>query len=374
MARSKKLRVGVVGLGMGKNHAWAAAEVRNTELTAIAEPDDDRYAQFLALGAERRGPEIAARTEQAARFSDYKDMVKSGAVDAVCIALPTDLHYDSTQFCLRHGMHVLCEKPPTTNAAQMVRIARQADQRGLAYAYVRQQRFDTKKLACRDLALKGKLGRVYHAESHWLRSRGIPFRGGWGVNKDAGGGVLLDLGVHKVDDAWFCMGNPAPEVAFGGLHCGFDYLAKGKGLSMPYNADDLSLGLIRFADGATLSLSTSFAMNRVKPEQMEDGVVGRSEWQDLIILGTKAGVDVGRGKLIADHRDGVKVGALPMTRRVANMKTGFHGLVHDFAKAALSGGEPMNSARQAVQLMYMLEAIRKSSETGKAVSIKPVKL
>lgn len=374
MPRARTLRVGVVGLGMGRNHAWAAVQVPHTKLTAIAEPDEQRYYQFIDSSASRGETGLAEGTEQAERFADYQSMVESGAVDAVCIALPTDMHYDATQFCLKKGMHVMCEKPPTTKAAQMVRIARNAYERGLAYAYVRQQRFDTKKMACRDLARKGKLGRVYHAESHWMRTRNIPFRGGWGVNKDAGGGVLLDLGVHKVDDAWFCMGNPIPEVAFGGLHCGFDYLGKGKGLSMPYNADDLSVGMIRFADGATLSLSTSFAMNRVHPDQTVDGVVPGSEWQDLHVLGTKAGVDVYRGKLIADHRDGVQVSDLPMTKRVATMKIGFEGLVADFARAALTGGEPMNSARQAVQLMYMLEALRKSSETGKTVPIRQVKL
>ncbi len=370
MPGAKTLRVGVVGLGMGKNHAWAAVQVPQTTLTAIAEPQEERYHQFIETSAKKGETKVAEGASRAERFDDYQTMVESGAVDAVCIALPTDMHYHATQFCLRKGMHVMCEKPPTTRAVEMLRIARNAYERGLAYAYVRQQRFDPKKMACRELAQKGKLGRVYHAESHWMRSRGIPFRGGWGVNKNAGGGVLLDLGVHKVDDAWFCMGNPAPVVAFGGMHCGFDYLAKGQKLSMAYDADDLTVGMIRFADGATLSLSTSFAMNRVHADHLQDGVVPRSEWQDLHVLGTKAGVDVYRGKLIADHPDGVEVKDLPMTKRVARMKVGFQGLVADFAKSALKGTEPMNSARQAVQLMYMLEALRKSSETGKTVRVK----
>ncbi|WP_455381035.1 outer membrane protein assembly factor BamB family protein, partial [Acidihalobacter prosperus] len=73
-------------------------------------------------------------------------------------------------------------------------------------------------------------GKIYHAESTWYRSGNIPFRQGWGVNKNHGGGVLLDLGVHVIDDGWFLMGCPRPVEVFAAMHCSFAALGKGQKL------------------------------------------------------------------------------------------------------------------------------------------------
>ena len=373
MPRISPVRFAIVGLGMGRNHANAALAAPGTELVAIAEPNQERFDGGLAQMSKGANKATKQALSRVVRFDDYKDMIRSGICEAVSLALPTDMHFAATKFCLSQGVHVICEKPPTTNEAQMRKIARQVEDTGLSYAFVRQQRFDPAKFQVRDMALKGKLGTIYHAESHWLRSRNVPFRGGWGVNKDTGGCVLLDLGIHKIDDAWFCMGNPQPTVAFAGMHCQFDYLSKGKGLSMPYNADDFMCGMIRFDDDATLSLSTSFAGNRVAPKDKNvDGVIGNSEWQDLHIHGSKAGVDVMGRRLIKHHKGGVLASDLPISKTLAKMHTGFVGLFSDMALSIRNGTTPLNSATQALQLMGMLQALKKSAETGRSVAIKPV--
>jgi predicted dehydrogenase len=370
---SAPLRFGVVGLGMGKAHAKALLGLPGIELTAIAEPRAERFEQ-LRQEVVNRHPERSSKLDAITRYDSYQEMIKAGAVDAVSLALPTDIHFEATAWCLKRDIHVVCEKPPTTDGGQMKKLWKLAQQRGLAYAFVRQQRFQPKVFAARELATKGKLGVISHAESHWLRSRGIPWREGWGVNKDAGGGVLLDLGIHKVDDAWLCMGNPDPESVFCGMHCAFSHLAdKRTDLTMDYNADDATIGMIRFAGGATLSMSVSFAMNRVKAvDYDQDGVVERSEWQELAVYGNKAGVDVSRAKLVKNHAKGVTVGDLPIPKRLENMRTGFEGLFADFAKAVRDERPPLNDARQALQLMRMLDALKKSAETGRSVSLPPL--
>ena len=56
---------------------------------------------------------------------------------------------------------------------------------------------------------EGNLGRIYHAKATWMRRNGIPGMGGWFTSKEmAGGGPLIDLGVHMVDMALFLMGEP----------------------------------------------------------------------------------------------------------------------------------------------------------------------
>jgi|GEM_PF-4067923 len=106
--------------------------------------------------------------------------------------------------------------------AKLPKLARDlARDKALTYMFCRQQRFDPAKFATRDLAAKGRLGPVYHAESKWMRTRGIPWRGSWGVNDTRGGGVLLDLGIHQLDDAWFTMGCPRPVDVSAAMHALF---------------------------------------------------------------------------------------------------------------------------------------------------------
>lgn len=371
---SAPIRIGVIGLGMGKTHAQACLDLPGVELAAIAEPNAARRDEFATRIAERLGAKAGAAVRKIPLYDDYRDMVRKAGLDGVVIALPTDLHFPATAFSLKQGVAVLCEKPPTCNGAEMVKLAKLARDRGLTYMFCRQQRFDPAKFAVRELIAKDKLGAVYHAESKWMRTRWIPWRGGWGVNQDRGGGVLLDLGIHQLDDAWFTMGCPRPVDVSAAMHCAFSHLAKGrKDLSLPYNADDNTVALVRFANGATLSMMVTFAANTVdQPRLGTDGEISeRVHWVELSVLGSKAGVDVQRQRLIGDRgADAVHVGPLPIPARIARMKTGINGQMADFTTAIRTGRDPLNTAEQAAQLMQMLDAIRRSATTGRSVTIK----
>jgi predicted dehydrogenase len=213
---------------------------------------------------------------------------------------------------------------------------------------------------------------VYHAETKWIRSRGIPFRGGWGVNKDAGGGVLLDLGVHQVDDAWFVMGCPRPAAAFAGMHCAFSHLAP-ENLSMPYNADDATAGLIRFENGATLSFTVTFALHTAGPAGVVPASQGKKvDWLVLRVYGERAGVDVLKGKLVESQLNAVDVQDLPRSPDSPHPDDSFAAQTHEFVRAIHAGDDSMNTAEQAVMLMQMLDAVRESAHTGRSVEIAPV--
>jgi predicted dehydrogenase len=368
---NQPLRIGVVGLGMGIHHAMACLDRPEVELVAIAEPQVARLDRLYELSEKRLGTAALTQAKALTRYDDYQTMVREARLDAITLALPTAIHYEASLWCLRQGLHVLCEKPPTTTAAEMQEIVATAEERGLAFAYVRQQRFEPHKFAARELAVRGDLGTLSHAESHWLRSRNIPWRQGWGVNKSQGGGVLLDLGIHTIDDAWFVMGNPRPVSAYAVMHTDFQFLAeKRDDMRFPYDADDLTVGIIRFENGASLTTSMSFAGNRVSPQDVgTDGVVESSEWQELGVYGSQAGVDVQKKRLVEHHDAGVTVSDLSIPAHLADMPTGFSGLVADFAQAILEQRQPLNCAVQAWQLMQMLDALRESAETGVSVTI-----
>jgi predicted dehydrogenase len=265
---------------------------------------------------------------------------------------------------------VLCEKPPTVDAAEMQTVAEAAADGGLTYMFARQMRFGPHLREARELVLEGALGEVYHAESRWMRGRNIPFRGGWGVNKDHGGGVLLDLGVHQIDDAWFAMGCPQPVSVFAAMHSGMSHLAPDD-LSMPYNADDATVGLIRFANGATLNFTVTFALNIDWHEGYFDlnKARGRPNWRELRVYGDQAGLDVSKAKIVEGDVTGISARSYQPREAFTQHSNVFVAQMSEFARAIREGDEPLSSASQAVALMQMLDAVKRSAETGTSVEI-----
>jgi predicted dehydrogenase len=356
---------------MGINHGMACLRTKGLKLAAIAEKDKARLEQFYRQTEKEISPEAARTVRALPVFGDYKDMIVHADIGAVLNALPTPLHASSSLFALRRGKHVLCEKPPTTTVAEMSRVARAARAQKLTFMFVRQKRYAKINQTARRLVLQGKLGEVYHADAKWIRSCGIPFRGGWGVNKKAGGGALLDLGFHKLDDAWYLMGCPRPVTAFAVSHCAFADLGRGKGLAMPYDADDFTIGTVCFANGASICITVSFALNTAGPTHKFLEAKGKTEWQELTLFGTKGGLDVENRKWAVRKGDDV----LPLPLNIPKGLKGPHpflAMYLDFARAIQTGFDSQNTPEQGVMLMQMLEGLKSSAENGRVATIRPL--
>ena len=182
-------------------------------------------------------------------FDDYRQMFGACDLDAVCIGLPTWMHAPVSQEAVQLGLHVLCEKPPSNDATELMPVTQLAETKGLVYMFVRQSRFTSQLMEGRRLVQAGELGDVYYAETRWIRTRWCSARG-WRHDKAKGGGVLLDLGIHAIDNVWFMMGCPRPTEVMAGLYCTFSDLAPPE---QTYTADDAACGFVRFENGCTLA-------------------------------------------------------------------------------------------------------------------------
>ena len=194
-----------------------------------------------------------------------------------------------------------------------------------------------------------------------MRSRGIPSGlGGWFTDKKrSGGGALIDIGIHALDSAWYLMGTPRPVSVTAAVFQNFKHLVK----TPTFDVEDAAFAFIRFENGAVVQLKTSWAGN-LTDEIPEGSVFGR-ELNNCTIYGTKATVRLRPLMLFRDQNG--KLVDQPL--RPPDNADSFELQMQNFVDAVAGRAAPTNSARQAVYLMEMLDAIYLSSSTGHEVPI-----
>ncbi len=257
MQQTKPLRVGIVGLGWaGETHLKAYLQQPNVEVVAVADPADLRRGQ------------IATTYEIPHQYADYHDLVAREDIDAVSVATPNHLHAPVAIAALDAGKHVLSEKPLARSAAEaelMVRAATNAG-RVLQVAFNHRQRGDVQVL--KTYIELGAMGRIYHAKASWMRRAGIPGMGGWFTNREqAGGGPLIDLGVHVLDMALYLLGEPDVIAVSAATYAELGPRGRGgrgdkKSLigEGGYEVEDLATAFVRLGDGVTLLIEASWAV------------------------------------------------------------------------------------------------------------------
>jgi scyllo-inositol 2-dehydrogenase (NADP+) len=178
---------------------------------APAENPQEPYARLTAIGTSQPARALADYP-QAQAVPDLDALIALDKIDCVVIATPNDTHFEMAAKVLEAGKHVVVDKPVTLSAADAVTLARLARERGLVFAPFHNRRWDGDFLTVRALLASEELGRVAHFESHFDRFRPqVPQR--WREEASRGGGLLLDLGPHLIDQALVLFGPPETVYA-----------------------------------------------------------------------------------------------------------------------------------------------------------------
>lgn len=192
------LRVGLVGAGWIMDyHARAVIEHPGAELVAASSWREPSLAKL----AERHGiPRTTTR---------WRDLAADPAVDAAVIGTPNGLHAAQAIAFLEAGKHVLVEKPMARDLAEADAMLRAAARSGARLMVAHCWRFHTDVLALRDRVAAGELGEVVKTRGYGVHAKWGP--SGWFTDPDlAGGGALVDMGVHAIDTTRFVLGDPLP--------------------------------------------------------------------------------------------------------------------------------------------------------------------
>ncbi|MFP8952345.1 Gfo/Idh/MocA family protein [Natrialbaceae archaeon A-arb3/5] len=350
--------IGIVGLGgMGTLHAQYLDEL-GADIVAGADLVERQRDRFEA--------EFGART-----YETHEGLVVDEDVDAIVVATPNRFHEPIAVAALEAGCDVLVEKPLAHTLESAERIAdveATADGNCMVGFH---NRYAASMVLFNDHHMRGRFGDLTHVEANYIRRRGVPGPGSWFTDSDlAGGGALLDIGVHALDLALYTLDFPEITEVSGVTRTSFgtrEEYADPDGFGDNWNAeeetyevDDSVSAFIRTADGQTISLEAAWATNR-------------EESMDFRVRGTEAGAqfDIGETDLDileagtggCDHYADVQLTGDPSL-------TGYKTQDERFLEAVATDTAPTtNTIEEALVVQRVIDAIYRSSETGRAETI-----
>ncbi len=351
-----KIKVAVIGCGCIANGAHIPAYMNNSDV-------EIKY--FCDIIPER-AEEAVAKNGCGIAVTDYHEVLADPEVDAVSVCTPNRAHPVITMDALRAGKHVLCEKPAARTYAEALEMQKVQHETGKVLNIGVVNRFNTAVNEIRKRIAAGELGNVYHIYVSFRAHRSIPGLGGAFTTKEiAGGGALIDWGVHYLDIVMYCTGDPKPVTVSGQAFSvlGVDmknYVYNGmwsentKDLNGTYDVDDSVTGFVR-TEGPTITLNGAWAQNIGIPEAYID------------FLGDKAGIRLNYGGNFTIW--GTKDGQLWQDTPEYESVHMFQEEIDSFVRCVQTGDRNAAHIDQAIITARMMQAIYDSSEQKREITL-----
>ena len=359
----KKVRLGIIGAGnMGSGHIgnYLKGLLPEIEIVAVADRRPDRR----DWARENLGDKVAI-------FNEGSDLIASGLVDAILIAVPHYQHPVLAVDGFKHNLHVMCEKPMAINTAEAQKMIDAAKRTGKKLTIGYQNRFRPDSRYLKQVCEAGDLGEIYYARAQAIRRRAVPT---WGVFLDEekqGGGPLIDIGTHALDLTLWTMNNYEPEMVVGTKYHKLAPHANSANAWGPWDpekftVEDSAFGFVRMKNGATIYLESSWALNTLDVHEAKTILCGDKGGADMMgeggalrINGERFGktyvTEPGLGAGGVAFYDGETVSAADLEAKM--------WIAH-----VLDDNAPLiTKPEQSIVVTKILEAIYTSSATGKPV-------
>ncbi|MBE6673769.1 MAG: Gfo/Idh/MocA family oxidoreductase [Ruminococcaceae bacterium] len=339
------LKFGMIGVGKICQgcHLPAYDKINDVEIVALCDINEERL------------KEVGKKYPNARLYSDYKEMINKEELDAVDICTPNNIHSQAAIYALDKGLHVMCEKPDAVSVSEAEKMKAAAEKSGKTLMVMRNNRYRPSTKFLKQYIAEGKMGKIYAGRCGWIRRRGIPGWGGWFTDKaQAGGGPLIDLGVHIIDLSMYLMGNAKPVTVSGCTYLKFPHTSYSK-----IDVEDLAMGFIRFDNGACLQIEFSWASN-IPGDQMF-----------VELRGTKAGSrmsGIDRKFEIFTEECGVNTYLKPDIDDY-NCPPHHEQNIRHFIDVINGKAEPDFTPEQGLNMVKILEALYKSAELGHEIEL-----
>jgi predicted dehydrogenase len=345
------IKLGVIGFGgMGKWHAKNAPRA-GVEVTAVCDIAEERWKE-----AEAGGYKL---------YKSADALLADPDVNTVVLTVPNYLHREMCLKAAAAGKNVITEKPAAMNVAELDEMEAACNKAGVFFTAHQNRRWDRDMLIVKKAYDEGLLGKLFTIESKLHSGNGYMHE--WHIYKKYGGGMIYDWGVHLIDQILFMM----PGVTITSLYADVKNV-------LHEEVDDYFKIIMKMSNGITVHIELSTYILEYQPRWLAAGDKGTLIVQNFDCVGNIYRT----GKMLEKLPPQITETVAGPTRQFAPMPPG--GIVIeplpeissdwvDFYKnviAVLEGREESKIKISEVRrVLGVMEAVRKSAETGQAIAL-----
>lgn len=193
------IRLGIIGFGyMGHWHLKNAPKVDDVQVVAAYDLDAAKVEEARSVGL--RG------------YDKLEEFLQDDEVNLVLVATPNDVHCALACAAMNAGKNVICEKPVAMSLDEVDRMIAASKENNVLFTVHQNRRWDKDYRIVREIYQSGELGRIYSIQSRLHGARGAMF--GWRAQKEHGGGMIYDWGVHFIDQLLWMLGYDSVKSVF----------------------------------------------------------------------------------------------------------------------------------------------------------------
>ncbi|GII97375.1 Gfo/Idh/MocA family protein [Sinosporangium siamense] len=326
-------RVAITGTGYIADYHARAVATAGGELVAAV----NHRAESLAALAERYGFRR--------QYLDIDALLADGDIDALIVATPNVLHAEQATKALEAGIPVLLEKPMAMTVAESAAIAAAESGPRARVMLAHCLRFDEQVRWVRDLVRDGTLGRPVHTTAYAVHAGFGP--GGWFTDPVlAGGGAMLDLGVHAIDASRFVLGDPQPLRVTARIGTFYRELP----------VDDTAILTIDWDNGTSSSVEAGWW------HPYAPGPSG-----SVHVCGTEAYAQTFPGTLVKTGAEPEAQAGFSAELTETALQQRYDGQMRAFFELVREGAHPSPDAADGITSMQIIEAAYKSAAEGQTV-------
>lgn len=299
-------------------------------------------------------------------YDSFDDMLADDEIDIILVATSNEVHKELSIKALEAGKNVLCEKPVTLSSEELEEIMAVAKKTGKIFTINQNRRTNHDYVLMRRKVEEGLIGKPYVIESRVEGSRGMP--SGWRTIKALGGGMMLDWGVHLIDQIMHMYNEKVVSVLCHMFNLKYPEVDDNFRLTMTFESGlvaQIEVGTNNFiahprwyvlGDEGTLQIDNWECNGKIiRCKNTEN------EWAEEIVY-TKAGPTKTMAPRSEQSTETIELSAYE--NHVDSIS-----VVYDQLIDAVEGKSELTiTAEQALRVMKVMEAAFESAETGKSIT------